>query len=136
MADIDEKEVFRSKAIALINEYRFQRGDRPIDFLPINTPEISAFIRSIQLHEKTKKELADFKQEVSDAVVTEYLHAEYVPERMQAFIIPKPKPDPLFEVLWHLGMAKDRAGIEFMANGINGALDALGFEIREKKNAE
>jgi hypothetical protein len=29
-------------------------------------------------------------------------------------------------------MAKDRAGIEFMANGINAALEARGLEIREK----
>jgi hypothetical protein len=42
------------------------------------------------------------------------------------------KPDPLFDVLWDLGMAKDRAGIEFMANGINDALKARGLEIREK----
>ena len=65
MADI-EKEKFRKIAIDLINEYRVRGGVRPIDWLAIDTPEVSAFIRSIQLHEKTKKELANCKQEFDD----------------------------------------------------------------------
>ena len=65
MADI-EKEKFRKIAIDLINEYRVRGGVRPIDWLVIDTPEVSAFIRSIQLHEKTKKELQDVKQELHD----------------------------------------------------------------------
>ena len=65
MSDM-EKEVFRQIAIDLINEYRQQRGLSPINFFPIDTTVASAFIRSIQLHEKTKQELADCKQELSD----------------------------------------------------------------------
>lgn len=65
MSDI-ETEKFRQIGIDLINEYRQQRGIRLLDWLVIDTPETSAFIRSIQLHEKTKQELADCKQELSD----------------------------------------------------------------------
>ena len=138
-----EKEVFRQIGIGLINEYRVRGGFKPIDWLAINTPETNAFIRSIQLHEKTKKELqtvkqelADFRQEVSDAVETALQNypPTFLQEHLHQFIIPKPKPDPLFDVLWDLGMAEDRAGVVFAAKRINETLDAAGFEIREKND--
>jgi hypothetical protein len=136
MTDIEPKEVFRSKAIALINEYRQQRGLMPIQFLEIITPEISALIRSIQLHEKTKKELADFKQKVSDA-------AERAVEIMdiwcddvdflRGFIIPKPKRDPLVEAIESvLSGFESRKHAESYAHHIRAKLDNSGFEIREK----
>ena len=137
-----ETEKFRQIGIDLINEYRQQRGIRPIQFLDIRTPEINALIRSIQLHEATKQELADckqefddFRQEVSDAAeVYEEMGCPMAWEGFEQFIIPKPKPDPLFDVLWELGMAQDRSGVVFAANRINETLDALGFEIREKSD--
>ena len=151
MSDL-EKEKFRQIGIDLINEYRKQRGIRLLDWLVIDTPEESAFIRSIQLHEKTKQELADCKQEladfrqvVSDAVEKQAqtvwdIHCRCGTRHpisfntLEQFIIPAPKSDPLFDVLWDLGMAKDRAGIELMANRINETLDARGLEIREKND--
>ena len=135
MADIG-KEEFRQIGIGLINEYRQQRGFTPIDWLVIDTPEASAFIRSIQLHEKTKKELQgvkqelhDFRQEVSDAVgyVLKFLGARHWAEtHLNEFIIPKPKPDPLVQVLDTLGLCSARA------TEIHTALSFRGFEIREK----
>lgn len=140
MTDIDEKEVFRNKAIALINEYRQQRGLMPIQFLEIITPEISAFIRSIQLHEKTKQELADFKQKVSDAVENVQTPVEIVcpctRKHVVAFnlfdhlIIPKPKPDPLEEVLTEIDHAA--MWVDKCAEEIRASLGARGWEIREK----
>jgi hypothetical protein len=140
MSDI-EKEAFRQIGINLINEYRQQRGGfKPIDWLAINTPEASAFIRSIQLHEKTKKELADckqeladFRQEVSDAVSKAIRFCKdgrpaSAAGAIGAFVIPAPKPDPLVEVL----VATDDLDYEPQAEAIRAALDALGFEIREK----
>lgn len=134
MSDIEPKEVFRQKAIDLINEYRQQRGLMPIQFLEIITPEISAFIRSIQLHEKTKQELADFKQEVGFALSNEWhnLH-DGAKRNLDRFRIPLPKPDPLVEVIKAM-QAEPTTYVtsEVYANRINAALDALGFEIREK----
>jgi hypothetical protein len=141
---IEPKEVFRQKAIDLINEYRQVRGDRLIDFLPINTPETSAFIRSIQLHEKTKQEFADFKQEVSDVVEiwrdsTESDSLEVIDlaeQDLLGFIIPKLKPDPLVEVLDKMLRRRFIEPAEEVitdeAAWLRAALDALGFEIREK----
>jgi hypothetical protein len=129
MTDIEPKEVFRQKAIDLINEYRQQRGFGPIDYLVIDTPEVSAFIRSIQLHEKTKQELADFRQEVSDAILR-YLAPTHVPHGLKGFIIPKPKPDPLREIAeaWGLHNTVAKSWVE----DLRATLEARGFEIREK----
>ena len=148
MADI-EKEKFRQIGIGLINEYRQQSGFGPINWLAINTPEASAFIRSIQLHEKTKEELQgvkqefdDFKQKVSDVLEKQArdVQIQCVCHRitkvsfntLEQFIIPKPKPDPLINVAKMLGYyntaAKDLAG------DIRATLDAAGFEIREKND--
>lgn len=133
MSDL-EKEKFRQIGIDLINEYRVRGGLKPIDWLVIDTPEVSAFIRSIQLHEKTKQELQgvkqelhDFKQEVSDAL-WDYFRPYDSPLVFQRFIIPQPKPDPLVGVMKYLDWS------DKYADPIRAALDALGFEIREKND--
>ena len=74
-----------------------------------------------------KKELADFKQEVSDAAeVYEEMGCPMAWEGFEQFIIPK--PDPLVgacNVLgWDFGVAEE----------LRTVLDALGFEIRKKND--
>jgi len=137
MSDI-ETEKFRQIGIDLINEYRQQRGIRLLDWLVIDTPENSAFIRSIQLHEKTKQELQDtkqefdnFRQEVSDAVVAYFKTDNKA--NLREFIITKPKPDPLVAVLEKMGWYIAPNG-PTDAENFRAALDALGFEIREKND--
>ena len=77
---------------------------------------------AIEQHEATKQEFSDFKQEVSDALLI------YSPENrnpaLGRFIITK--PDPLVEVL------KDFGGFMPDADDFRAALEARGFEIREK----
>jgi hypothetical protein len=142
----------------LINEYRQVRGDRPIHFLPINTPEISAFIRSIQLHEKTKQELHDLQQKVGDIAAAYNQMAFTVSEphlsgyrviigfdksadasmchdrlvSLLDFLNPKPKPDPLVEAT--LQVFPNNPFAKEHSERIRAALDALGFEIREKND--
>jgi hypothetical protein len=141
MTDIEPKEVFRQIGINLINEYRVRGGLKPIDWLVIDTPEVSAFIRSIQLHEKTKKELADFKQKVSDAVENVRTPVEIIcpctRKHVVAFnlldhLITKPKPDPLREIAeaWGLHNTVAKSWVE----DLRATLEARGFEIREKKD--
>ena len=140
MSDI-ETEKFRQIGIDLINEYRQQRGIRLLDWLVIDTPETSAFIRSIQLHEKTKQELADckqeltdFRQDVSDAVMQAFPNTGLMPDCLGKIIIPKPKPDPLINVAKMLGYYNTAA--KHLAGDIRSALDAAGFEIREKNDGQ
>lgn len=144
MSDI-EKEKFRQIGMTLVNEYRQQRGLTPIRWLAIDTPEASAFIRSIQLHEKTKKELAnvkqelaDYKQKVSDALQSwvdggidrpAYL---WFRKKLEQFIIAK--PDPLVDVLLEMDLSSDPEEGQHDAKWLRIKLDALGFEIREKSD--
>ena len=101
-------------------------------------PSVSAYTlavfaaqRAIDQCEATKQEFDDCKQEVSKAMT--YIKALYptLPTDYDRFIIPAPKPDPLVEVL---------EGVTFDhyppndAKTIRAALDAAGFEIREKND--
>jgi hypothetical protein len=83
-------------------------------------PSFRALCRAIEQHEA-------FKQEVSDAVEA-YLNPNnrIYSHSLNRFIIPKPKPDPLVEAMRHLDWS------DKYADPIRAALDALGFEIREK----
>ena len=78
--------------------------------------------------EATEQKLHDFKQEVSDAVV-EYTRGAH-PQNLGQFIIPKPKPDPLVAVMKKLGWYYAPTD----ADDLRAALDAAGFEIREKND--
>jgi len=84
-------------------------------------PSFRALCRAIEQHEA-------FKQEVSKAMT--YIKALYptLPTDYDRFIIPKPKPDPLVEALTKAGWGMP----EINAKELRAALDAVGFEIREK----
>jgi hypothetical protein len=84
--------------------------------------------------EATEQKLHDFRQEVSDAVevVVEVFKHEVEFPALERFIIPKPKPDPLLEAMKKAGWS-DR-DIYNAEPSLRAALDALGFEIREKND--
>ena len=106
-----------AKALALINDpdwpYEYELDDHPVKVL----------CRAIEQHEA-------FKQKVSD-IVDAYVRLNDFDDwdRLINLIIPKPMPDPLVQAL---------EGVKFDhyppndAKTIRAALDALGFEIREK----
>jgi len=82
-----------------------------------------------------------FKQEVSDAVEKAQTPTEILCLcgrknavafiRLDQFIIPKPKPDPLVAAMEKMGWYIAPNG-PADAENFRAALDALGFEIREK----
>ena len=83
--------------------------------------------------ETTEQKLHDFQQEVSDAVekvIESCAVTSWGAAMLDPLIIPKPKPDPLVEVMKKAGWAD--AVIDSCAPSLSAALDALGFEIREK----
>ena len=108
------------KALALFNEVLKEHGMKPYTHMNLNVISNKALCRAIEQHEA-------FRQEVSD-VVGDYFHPLDFPSVFQHFIIPKPKPDPLVAVL------KDFGGFIPDAYDFRAALDALGFEIREKND--
>jgi hypothetical protein len=144
-----------AKALALVNEVEREEGEkeltrrimrglimdealcRAIEQHEAYKRELGAALRATSAacadHVKTiiqlKQELADFKEEVSNAVVC-YFSGVELDTRLHRFIIPKPKPDPLVEVCKGIGFGHTDIGD--MAENLSIALDALGFEIREK----
>ena len=79
------------------------------------------------------QEFNDFRQEVSDAVDACLRRNPTMDHTDVArFIIPKPKPDPLEEVLQEIDHAA--MWVDECAKEIRAALEARGLEIREKNN--
>ena len=114
------------KALALLNEVSMERGlDAHKSLRREAFTFIEAICRAIEQHEA-------FRQEVSDAILR-YLAPTHVPHGLKGFIIPKPKPDPLVEVLEKMGWYIAPNG-PTDAENFRAALDALGFEIREKND--
>lgn len=80
-----------------------------------------------------------FRQEVSDALLR-YHAPSHVPHGLQEFIIPKPKPDPLVDLLADIDVgAYDSVKAEYadllrkdLVGRLRAALEARGLEIREK----
>jgi hypothetical protein len=178
----------KEKALALVNEVRAERGYQTLTAIYRDTyMEAEALFRAVEQNEATKQErddlatalretaaacaghvntilqlrseLADFKQEVSDAATKTVTFLEWcgcgpdhdARKRIAPFIIPKPKPDPLADALLELADAEknyrwlhDTQGGGHIDTGrawdkmrragdkARAALDALGFEIREK----
>ena len=112
----------RRKAQAMLNDARDAHVN-PDDYLVGYT----ALCRAIEQHEA-------FKQEVSDAVEQADLLDIYGKAGayliLQRFIIPKPKPDPLVEVLKEVTWYDD----EITVKEIRAALEARGLEIRSKND--
>ena len=108
--------------------------------------------------EATEQKLHDFRQEVSDMADAHLKHTFIVQERhlsrykvtvgfekqadatawfdqlldLPKFIIPKPKPDPLVDVLLDMELSGDLEEGQHDAKYLRAKLDALGFEIRSK----
>ena len=115
MTDIEEK------AVALLNEVKVERGKLVYyDVINRNHDVVhEALCRAIERHEA-------FKQEVSDAIMSQYAAMAFVPPRLKTFIITK--PDPLAQVLEDIGWGSDEEEV----NNLRAGLEARGLEIREK----
>jgi hypothetical protein len=116
----------KAKALALVNEL-LREAESTNEPYPISRDYMSALCRAIERHEA-------YEQKVSDIV---YAHVNATNEtsadaweKLKTLIIPAPKPDPLVEVMKKAGWAD--AVIDSCAPSLSAALDALGFEIREK----
>jgi hypothetical protein len=100
-----------------------EASDTLLHITYVNRAGFRALCDMIEQHEA-------FKQEVSDAmkkIVNDPNMQPHKQEPLYKFIISEPKPDPLVEV-WHELFRDNYNWHEFIA-----ALDARGFEIKEKK---
>lgn len=115
----------------------------PGAFYEINSKNVSilvkAFKATIEQREAAEEELADFKQKVSEFAlgVREYMACCNVlgwQSECDNFIIPKPQPDPLLEIIDELDDGIYLETKAEYADRIRAALDARGLEIREKND--
>ena len=114
MTDIEQK------ALALVNDC----GGKHTYLKREWNPRYEALCRAIEQHEA-------FRQEVSDALLR-YHAPTHVPHGLQDLIIPAPKPDPLLAAMNEVIKTADV--VQANADQLRTALDALGFEIREKND--
>jgi hypothetical protein len=113
-----------AKALALVNEVREERN-YPLQakIYRVVDADIEALCRAIEQHEA-------FKQEVSNALYDYFGDADSTGgDTLNRFFIPK--PDPLVEVIEKCA-AQMHLTSEDAAKELRAALDAVGFEIREK----
>ena len=117
MTDIEQK------ALALAIEVREDAKMRLCPDPTLLFGNWEALCRAIEQHEA-------FKQEVSGVMT--YIKALYptLPRNFYRFIIPKPKPDPLVEVVKGVTWYDN----EITAKEIRAALEARGLEIRSKND--
>jgi hypothetical protein len=120
-----------AKALALVNEIEREEGENELTRRIMRGLIMDeALCRAIEQHEA-------FKQEVSDAVKDlandNPVHlAEYLAIRFSTLIDPKPKPDPLVEVLLDMELSHDQEQGQHDARYLRAKLEARGLEIREK----
>ena len=88
---------------------------------------LRALCDMIETHEAFKQEVSDTVESITSAAVDPTVWRKWASDRLSAFIIPKPKPDPLVEA-W-IEATGNTVGME----PLNAALEARGLEIREKR---
>jgi hypothetical protein len=116
-----------AKALALVNEVSDKHTDAESIYEVHRSVDLrAALCRALEQHEA-------FKQEVSYAAEEYIEDGSYMGwDGFDRFIIPKPKPDPLVAVVYEVDNGPVWGTPEDYCNKIRAALDALGFEIREK----
>lgn len=126
MAEIEQK------ALALVNEVLGEWGKdvRYSSLGRLGNSTSEALFRAIEAHEAFKQEVSDAVKIANDRVKSLAGNTAFIVNHMQCFIIPAPKPDPLVEAMADCGV--DR--FESWADQLRAALDARGFEIREKND--
>ena len=124
-----------AKALELINEVRRERGGTSYTEytrLRRNHDDANeALCRAIEQHEAFKQEVSDAVKELAEFAKGNPVHlAEYLAIRFSTLIGSEPKPDPLALIAetWGYHSSPDK----LWGEEIRAALDALGFELREK----
>ena len=113
-----------AKALALVNKVSDNKHTdaRSIHEVYSAVALSTALCRAIEQHEVFKQKVSDVVRDYSDNV-----DGGYEWGKLMCLIIPKPKPDPLVDVL------ADTFGASLIdADELRAALEARGLEIREK----
>ena len=96
------------------------------------TTEDKALCRAIEQHEAFRREVSDAVELSIDRSGHDGLRAGHINEYLCRFIIPAPKPDPLVKALTEINGEGGFDNFDHYAHNLRAALDAAGFEIKEK----
>jgi len=117
MSDIE------AKSLALVNEEAGHEYIHARDMAD-KSYEVKALCRAIEQHEAFKQEVSDAVTALLDRFLGDGLSQGVINGHLHQFIIRKPKPDPLFNVL------ADTYGASLIdADQLRAALKAHGLEI-------
>jgi hypothetical protein len=119
-----------AKAVALLNDVRVEMG-RHTSGIDRDYPSHEALCRAIEQHQAYKQKVSDAVQSWVDGGIDRPAYL-WFREKLEQFIIPKPKPDPLEEVLMEIDHAA--MWVDKCAEEIRTALGERGWEIREKES--
>jgi len=115
----------KQKVLALLNEVQAERGRHLYRSIDRECSIVETLYRAIKQREA-------YEQKVSDVILKFAQNWSYENFfELKQFIIPKPKPDPLVEVMREATAKSSICENDFAAN-IRAALEARGLEIREK----
>jgi hypothetical protein len=109
-----------AKALALLNEVLSERVDWQMTGSRADNASIEALCRALEAHEA-------FKQKVSDELQLWGVRADSG-VKFSRLVIPKPKPDPLEQVLKNMDAVMERL------EAWRAALEARGLKIVEKND--
>ena len=109
-----------TKALKLLNDC----GGDALVVVRNKNPWVEALCRAIEQHEA-------FQQEVSD-VVWDYYGGKHIPRTSMFAKFAIPKPDPLVKALTEINGEGGFDNFDHYAHNLRAALDAAGFEIKEK----
>jgi hypothetical protein len=118
-----------AKALALINEeagYGYIHARDMAD----KSYEVKALCRAIEQHEAFKQKVSDAVSALLDRFLGDMLSQGVINGHLHQFIIRKPKPDPLAQVLEDIGWGSDEEEV----GNLRAALEARGLEIRSKND--
>jgi hypothetical protein len=116
------------KALALVNEIEREEGEKELTTRIMRGLIMDlALCRAIEQHEAFKQEVSDAAEQYNEAA------APMGWEGFDRFIIPKPKPDPLAEVLEEISGEGGFDNYDHYAYNLRAALEARGLEITSCK---
>jgi hypothetical protein len=120
-----------AKALALVNKIERKEGEKELTRRIMRGLIMDeALCRAIEQHEAFRQEVSDAVSALLDRFLGDMLSQGVINGHLHQFIIRKPKPDPLAQVLEDIGWGSDEEEV----GNLRAALEARGLEIREKND--
>lgn len=123
-----------AKALALLNGVSDERAiPRWTTFYRKENGFVEALCRAIEQHETFKQTVSDAVESVIKGCGPDRVRSARIYASLHHLILPKPKPDPLYECLEE-ALARNGDDLTEHTDRLRAALEARGLEIRSKSD--